>query len=469
MEFDIKRYPELEMLGWEPTWGQAPILVCRKRFILVSGGEGSGKSQIAEKHALLRIWESEEGKLFWLAGDDYAQVEREFAYLRADLATLGLLDVKRSTERVDPGRLVTVDGRRIETKSLRDEGKIGRDGPDGVVVCEAGLISWSAYMRLQGRVARNRGWMFLCGTLELGNTSGWFPTLKKVWASGAGDSQSFSLPTYSNTFSFPGGLEDPEIKRIEAATSDEYFRLRIMGEIVPPQGLVFPEFRPDIHVKDVSWVGEETPVYIWEDPGYGSSAHAVEVAQVIDGQVQVFDEIYLKGKITSEIIQVCQVREWWKSPKFLVSDPFYKDQHHSQRSVAETWVAETGLVAGGERVPIVMGIERVKTFLKVDPLSGESRLAISPRCEGLLSEFGMVPNPLKGPDYGNICAYKWRVDGDGRVVGEVPEDRYNDAIKALTCGLVWQFGYARDNRRSVIKVKRHGGFADALMRRGSVR
>ena len=41
-----------ERLGFFPTGAQSPILECRKRFILVAGGEQAGKSMVASNYLL---------------------------------------------------------------------------------------------------------------------------------------------------------------------------------------------------------------------------------------------------------------------------------------------------------------------------------------------------------------------------------------------------------------------------------
>lgn len=444
---------EFEMVGFTPTESQWPILECRKRFILVTGGEQSGKSMVASKYLLMRFAEPGRGGLYWLVGADYLQTEREFEYLRDDFGTMGLLKEGDCTKRVDPGRLVLKDGTRIETKSAKDPMKLTRESPDGIIVCEAGQLDLQSYERLNGRVAKSRGWLFMVGTLE--GSVGWYPSLALAWDYGDAEHQRFKLASWSNTYAYPEGRQDPEILRLERETSDEYFLERIGGEVVPPKGLVFSEFRADIHVRESEWV-EGEPVYLWEDPGFGGeSAHALEVVQIIDGQVRVFDEIYERGLITNEIIDIAMGRRWWRSPKTLVSDPHYKDQHHSTSSVADIWLARTSLVAGGERMRINAGIERLKSFLKPDPLTGVPRIVFSPRCKGILSEMGMAPHPLQGPHYGQIRAYSWKLDKDGAVVGETPEDKYNHGCKAITYGLVWQFGYAREYSKSVVKLVKH--------------
>ncbi len=62
---DITEYL-FSRVGFEPTEKQIPIIECRKRFILVAGGEQAGKSMIASKYLVSRFLETEEPGLYWL-------------------------------------------------------------------------------------------------------------------------------------------------------------------------------------------------------------------------------------------------------------------------------------------------------------------------------------------------------------------------------------------------------------------
>lgn len=460
-----------DQIGFKPTGPeQAGILGSRKRFIGVSGGWGAGKSRVASAVWLGR-WPDDMASnkgvgdgngpplLYWLCGDDYSQTSEEFNYIVRDLEDLGF--PVRASGRLDPGyiELKLPDERyprlRIETKSGQDPGRLGRQRPHGIIICEAGLVSADVYGRLNGRVAATRGWMVLVGTLE--GSVGWYPQLLDAWASGYGDSQSFELPTWTNVHLYPGGRQDTEILRMERENSDDFFMERIAGKRVPPRGLVVREFRADLHIREVVFDPNQ-PLHLWEDPGYGKdSAHALLAVQWVGGQLRVFDEIYERGLTTQEIIRAAQRREWWKvSIKRLVSDPHYKDQHHSTHSVSEIWLSEAGLVAGGERVASGPGIERLRTYFKPDPITGVSGIVIAPHCQGLLSELGAALDPF---DNKSFHPWKWREAKDGSVIGDEPLDQYNHACKALIYGIVYNFGYTYAQERRVATVLYRGGQA----------
>ena len=434
-----------DKIGFSPTELQKPILNSRKRFTLVAGGEQAGKSMVASKYLVGRLFENKEPGLYWLVAADYERTRAEFEYLVQDFATMGLL--KESSKRVDPGRIILADGTRIETKSAKDPRTLAMKAPDGIIGCEASQLDLETFHRLRGRCAPKRGWMFLGGTFE--GSLGWYPPLYQAWQhSSSVDEKSFSLPSYSNEHLYPEGRQDPEILALERASSDDFFMERIEGIPSPPKGMVFTEIRPDIHVQDVEYE-PDVPVHLWIDPGY-AEAYAVEVIQVVNDQIRVIDEIYERDLITDEIIEIAQSKTWWKDAKFGVID-IAGNQHQAMAAPAEVWMEKTGIYFDSQKVKINDGTERLKAFLKTDPVEQrEPRIVFNPKCKGILSEFGVQPNPFDG----QTRAYRWKMDRDGTIVGETPEDKYNHGVKAVIYGLINRYGYGYISENSTIKVKR---------------
>ena len=403
--------------------------------------------------------------LYWLVAEDYGRTKAEFGYIRDFLVRLFGITAVQATARVDPGHITVVgNGReflRVETKSAKDPRTLAMFAPHGIVLCEASQVALEVFLRTQERLGPKRGWLVAGGTFE--TSFGWYPSVFRAWKAGLNpDAVAFSLPTWSNTALYPGGRQDPEILRLERETSEEFFLERLAGVPVAPRGLVFPEFNAALHIDPTVELDENLPVYLWEDPGYGSqSAHAVEVVQVVGGQVRVIDEIYEQGLITEEIIDIATARPWWKvKDKKLVSDPHYKDAHHSMTSVAEIWLKKAHLTAFGERTRIMVGVERLKSFLKLEPRTQAARLVVHPRCVGLLSEFGVAANPFDK----ELHPYKWRLDHGNAPVGETPEDRYNHGIKALCYGLIDRFGVITVESKANFAVYRFGKPSSRLNR-----
>tara|TARA_R100000234_G_scaffold16071_2_gene8801 strand:+ start:4625 stop:5962 length:1338 start_codon:yes stop_codon:yes gene_type:complete len=430
-------------VDFSPTEEQKVILDSDKRFILVAGGEQAGKSMIASKFLLKKTFETEEAGLYWLVAADYERTRAEFEYLVSDFAQLGIL--KKASKRVDPGRIELADGTVIETKSAKDPRTLAMKAPNGIIGCEASQLDLESFYRLRGRCAPRKAWLFLAGTFE--SSLGWYPQMFQSWKYGVNNEQSYSLPSWTNKHLYPEGKNDPEILRLKESSSDDFFMERIEGIPSPPRGIVFPEFRPDIHVSEnIEYVPDE-PVHVWIDPGY-AGAYAVCAVQIINDQVRVFDEIYEQNLITEEIINIAQNRPWYKDLTYGVID-IAGYQHQAMSAPAEVWLDSTGLYLDSEKININDGTERLKSTLKLTG-KGEPKLIISPKCKGLLSEFGAAANPFDG----QTKVYQWKVDRDGNVVGNQPQDKYNHGIKALIYGLINHFGYSFVTGRSTIQVRR---------------
>ena len=430
-------------VDFSPTQEQKVILDSDKRFILVAGGEQAGKSMIASKFLLKKTFETEEAGLYWLVAADYERTRAEFEYLVSDFAQLGIL--KKASKRVDPGRIELADGTVIETKSAKDPRTLAMKAPNGIIGCEASQLDLESFYRLRGRCAPRKAWLFLAGTSE--SSLGWYPQMFQSWKYGVNNEQSYSLPSWTNKHLYPEGKNDPEILRLKESSSDDFFMERIEGIPSPPRGIVFPEFRPDIHVSEnIEYVPDE-PVHIWIDPGY-AGAYALCAVQIINDQVRVFDEIYEQNLITEEIINIAQNRPWYKDLTYGVID-IAGYQHQAMSAPAEVWLDSTGLFLDSEKININDGTERLKSTLKLTG-KGEPKLIISPKCKGLLSEFGAAANPFDG----QTKVYQWKVDRDGNVVGNQPQDKYNHGIKALIYGLINHFGYSFVTGRSTIQVRR---------------
>ena len=449
----------LAQMRLKPSEAQLEILDDPSRYKLVAGGVRGGKSRLAGAYMTLKILESianktaNPGDIYWLVAADYERTRAEFNYIGTDLGNLGLLgDMSKP---INPGiiRLNTcVCGEArcnhekiaIKTKSASDFKSLAMEAPAGIIGCEASQLDLESFWRLEERLVEKRGWLMLEGTFE--SSLGWYPEKYIHWSSPAVQKtenvKSFSLPTWTNTELFAGGREDPEIIKLENTHSEAWFMERFAGVPSPPKGRVHEMFRNEVHIQDVDFV-EGVPVYVWVDPGYSratDSAYAVEFAQMIDGQIRVFDEIYEQEKIGAEIVQIAMTRSWWnKADKYGAIDQAGA-QHQAMPSQVEVWQEIAGLYLEPTYVRIIEGVERFNTFLKIDPITKEPKIIFSPDCKGIISELGGGPNPFNG----QTKVYSWATDREGNVLGTTPRDRYNHAVKAITYGLIHEFGHARE-------------------------
>ncbi len=418
----------------------ASLFLIRKYFELMAVRSGEGSVGMATPDDKTR---RQSPPLYWLVGATYGETQREFRYLEEWFGALNLLE--ESTKGVDPGRIVLTDGTRIETKSGVDHRTLSKEAPDGIIGCEASQLDSTVFSRMRGRVTARNGWLFLAGTFE--SSVGWYPQLFKTWRQGGPDRRSFSLPSWTNRTLYPGGKDDAQLAALQDDSTDDFFMERIAGRPVPPKGLVVPEIRPDVHVRDVSYV-PGLPVRLAIDPGY-AGAYAVEALQYIDGREVIVDEIYERGLVTEEIIAMAQSRRWWPDVEGGVID-VAGYQHHSMAAPAEAWLEDGRVSLSAGRVSINDGTQRLRSFLKAPAGDRGPKLLIGSHCKGILSELGVTPNPFDG----QTRPYRWKTDREGNIVGRVPEDRYNHAIKAVIYHLVDKYGYASRPRANTFRVKR---------------
>ena len=422
MDIDVQK--ELyNLVGIEATDGQLPILLDDSRFILIAGGERAGKSFVAAVKALPRLLE---GDLFWLVGKEYAQCQAEWNYLVEFLTKLGWLD-SPPTKNIDPGEIRFLEGKRIITKPTSHPEKIATMAPDGIIACESAQIEFEAHLRLRGRLAEKRGWMIESGTFE--SSIGSFVERYTRWQ-GYNDEEakSHSLPSWTNSVVYPGGRLDPEILSLERNMPTDKFMERHGGEPCPPSNRAIPEFSNKIHVGEYKY-NPQLPVMVWIDPGY-AGAYSILAVQKWAEQVVIVDEVYLQGYVTKEMIIIAQNKPWWNLVESGVIDIAGK-QHQAMEAPTEVWLTEGHLPLRSQKVKEEYGVELLRSFLKVNPLTGKPRLLVDAGCKGFISECGGCRSPVDG---GGM----WLRDKVTRKL----VDRNNHSVKACIYGLVDSFGYA---------------------------
>jgi hypothetical protein len=416
---------------------QVPIHLARERVILISGGEGSGKSYVtaAEIFARYPLW-----KLVYIVGPSYGAARKEIDYLYEWLLAIGATR-KELYNRPANGKVVlrTIEGHTIETLSAEDGPKAVTgtgESPDLLAMVEAGKQSYDIYLACRGRIARSRGTLILSGTIEASER--WYPELVTRWQSGSNIEQarSFILPTWSNTRLYPGGRHDPEILSLQATYPPDQFAERFGAVPVPPHSLVFREFSHVEHVANAPYwthpVWAKEPVELAIDPGY-AGAYAVLALQWEGDRVWVIDEVYSRFRVAEDVIDDCMARPWWGNVTGGVIDVAGRAHvglTKEEQTHKEIWEKRGRLKNGqgislrSNRVKIAAGITRHRTFL-VNPFDGKPRLIHDPRCKDTLREYGL---------------YKYREIVDGKPVSEEPVDADNHAMKALAYWLYDRYG-----------------------------
>ena len=418
---------------------QAAILETEFPRNVVSGGERGGKSFIAAWLAAERTFEFDHPVLGWIAGRKYQNTEEEFDYMVDFFSRLGVLEDYAKTQPDKARWMRLTDGSVFKTLSVAEEMNIGQESPDIIVVCEVSQISLEAFKKFRARQASSKGLMIMTGTFEPGMT--WFHQVFKAWSSGADGSKSFSLPSWTNPHVYPGGREDPELVAMERDVGEDFFLERVAGVPRIPEGLVFgKDFSFDQHIADIEYI-PGLPVYLAVDPGYSGGRHVILAIQCPpDSPIHVFDEIFETKLYTEEMIDVAMAKPWWLdvNEEWCCIDIQATRVQQAVHPPVHIWAnGPAKLSFHSVFVPIASGIDRMKSFLRIDPLTHRPRIVFAPRCTGFLSEVGVVASPLTGL----MQAYSWKMDRQKNLIGQAPQNRWNDAIKALTYFLVKKYGF----------------------------
>lgn len=415
-----------DLMGYTPNPDQLPLHRSQATVLQIVGAEGAGKSQVTAAEAVACVpW----AKLIYLIGQTYDNTHPEFNYMVEALYKLDALDSARvSQPKQGAWSLTTRTGCAVVTLSVeRGASSIIAKGqqPDVVILTEAGIInSYGVLLAAVRRATRVKGRVILTGTLK--DNFGWYAGLVDD-LSAAGNSwggETYSLPAWTNRLLYPGGRDDPEIKRLETILPADEFARTVAAQRVPSRALVFPEFSYAAHVRPCPFE-DGLPVTLWIDPGYYPSAYVVLAVQFHGPEVWLIDEIYLYMHTHQQVIDLARRKHWWGN----VSNRGVMDiagrQHHAEESAVEVWKHQAGISLAGQPVGVLDGIARHRSFLF------PPRLFHDPACVNTLGEYKQ---------------YKRPTDRDGNATGDIPVDKHNHSMKAIAYGLIGRFGFV-DNRR----------------------
>ncbi len=406
-------------------------------IILPIAGEGSGKSLHAgvflSAHVIYDLRLMGSNQLYWVVGADFEDARKDFEYFanfQEQLDNVGSLSMP--SHRDQQCTLVTKTGQTVVTISSYDVTKIAREEPLGIVIAEVSRCMQETFERCEGRLIRNfpHSWMYASGSPE--SSYGWLPDLAR-FAEGPNEREvrTFYIPSWCNLAKYPGGREDPAIKRVEAGRSKEKFEERFGARFTPSKRLVCHNFRVTQHVDHSLEYDPDLPIYVGIDPG--GVVYAVEFVQLTnDGEIHILDEIYVHRWTHANVINEFKARALSAVTEGGAIDVASKQPQNAMPISFEAWHKDTGLTLWAQKHAVDDTVDKICWALSPNPNTGRARLRIRPHCTGLISEMGGCPSPV--PDGGPWMRYEYR-DGIG------PPMRKNDhACKALGYLLMGPYG-----------------------------
>lgn len=379
VEPNISREKLFQLLRYTPhSEGQWEAHNNKARFRIVCCGRRWGKSTWAGKECTVKMFVP--NSINWIVAPEYQLGEKEFRVVYYDFKKLGLLSQCKSKYNVEAGRMwihfVELNSL-LAVKSAQKPDSLVGEGLDHVCMSEAAKhnrSTWEMYVRpaLQDKRGSTdfpstpQGFNWYKGLYDIGEDSD-FP-----------EYSSARYPSWTNSVVFPGGYDDPEIQEIKANTSDIFFGQEIAAEFTAFEGMIYPEFRDNIHVRSFEYKPEWNN-WLTLDFGYTDPFVALDVMIDASDRVWVWREYMQSYKSTHEHGLILKNRE---NPEGYHVDGIAADPRGADEIATLTWV-----LGGILHNPVgwELGIEAIKRALKVreDGLPG---LIIHPQCKTLIAQ-----------------------------------------------------------------------------------
>lgn len=282
---------------------------------------------------------------------------------------------------------------------------IGLDTPDkidsmnlsGFAIDEASQTTEEAFLKLQGRLRNTKG---LRKGLLVGNPKGrdhvyrHFVSKLAIKPAAHSKYKMIVAPSTENIH-----LPDGYIEGMLGSYSKERIQRDIMGSFDSFEGMIYDEFSRQIHVVEPFEIPKEWTRIVGADHGYTNPAAFIFGAVDYDGNIVIYREMYRRETLIKDLCAEfrhligCTATNPKGSEKI---DAIYIDPSTKARrgqlglsdfsTYLEHLPGHLPLLCANNEVSA--GIDRVKTFLRLNPKSKKPRLTIFNTCQNLLEEIG---------------------------------------------------------------------------------
>lgn len=261
--------------GYDPHPGQRVIHYDNHRHRILCNGRRWGKSLLGGKETETMAFVKNflgEPRRGWIIGPEYGDAEKEFRIVHDTFKELGIDKIStkflNNTENGNM-RIATKWGFDVQCRSARHPETLVGEGLDFVILVEAGRHRrrmFGDYVR--PALSDKRGQSLMSGVPEDASEQSLL-----YWAYNRGQDKtkvqwkSWRMPSWTNTRTFPGGRDDPEILEAEDDLTEDEFRRQYGGEFIERYGRVMKEWDSEVHVGDYQY-DPSMPLYAAVDFGF---------------------------------------------------------------------------------------------------------------------------------------------------------------------------------------------------------
>lgn len=405
------------------------------QFIAYYGGYGSGKSLIL--CIINIIWGVLYGGEYVIAREFMPELRRTTLQTFKEILPKELLIEERVADA--QFRIKSQVGEaKFHFVGLDEPGKLDSLNLSGVSIDESSQTSREAMLKLQGRLRNKRG---LRKMLLVGNPKGhdfvyeyfvkqdcFQPFLdpvrrRKVTIEEQKAQYKIVIAPSTENKHLPANY----VSQMLSSYSKERIERDIMGSFDAFQGQVYTEFRRDTHVVPAFRIPDEWPKFIGLDVGYTNPTAAVFCAIDYDGAVWVYKEYYQNERIIPEVVNglpgepglkqlvgADKIEGIWIDPSAKANRGKDSDFQTYLDHIPKDW----SLIPANNEVST--GIDRVKSYMKINERTGKPRLFIFDTCTNLIDE---------------IVKYRWKELAPGQAATsnqkEEPVKKDDHAADAL--------------------------------------
>jgi hypothetical protein len=371
-----------ERVGYTPhSEGQWAFHQSSARFRIPNCGRRYGKSQMCGHDLTAYAFTPE--SYYWIVGPTYRLAEKEYRVVFRDLEKLGVLKRSKKSYNVKQGdmRIETPWHSIIECVSAERPASLLGEGLDGAIISEAArhnLSTWEQY--IEPALSDKLGWADFPSTPKGFN---WYKGLFDVGnLPQETNYESWTFPTWYNKVRYPGPFDphclhlncncNQELVRIQRRASEQYFWQEYGASFTAYEGMIYPEFHEDIHIKQIDY-NPAWKNYLALDYGFTDPFVCLDVMVDPSDNVYVWREYQKRYEATWDHGVYLRNRA---NPEGYHVDAIYGDPRGADEAAT---LALQGLHVESEVVGWSQGIEAVRRQLKIQP-DGRPKLFVDPSC-----------------------------------------------------------------------------------------
>ena len=352
---------------YSPYGAAKKLLECRDKEVVLSGSAGTGKSFACIQKVVLCMFKYVNARALMVRQTRESLTTTGVATLQnaviPHLLEAGMIKYYGGSKR-DPAQYIFPNGSSIMLGGLDRENKIMSSEYDLIFVQEAIELQESAWQKLTTRLRNYKmPYQQLIADTNPAGSSHW---LKQ--RADRGVTTMFQSVHEDNPMLYDPatGKRTPEgedyISTLDNLTGVEYDRLRL-GLWVSAEGIIYDDFREDIHVIDDFEPPADWRRYWSIDFGYTNPFVCQMWAEDNDGRLYLYREIYQTQTIVEDhakhIMSIVAPDGEWIEPKpsAVICDHDAEDR--------KTFTRHTGLRTKPAKKTVTTGIEAVKKRLRV--------------------------------------------------------------------------------------------------------